>query len=181
MASPARGDTIRSRACTAPARILPAGATFAATFAATGRRGHGRTGTVRVRRRILRAGQVLPSCVQHDARPRRGRLCRTCAAALDMIRDVALRQRTRTDEATEVSRSRTAITTAGRKRTEVIGLRLTGATRLACADDVARGTRSGYQLKVSILSRIHVSMAVLDMRRAWLMPTTGCGCATSAR
>ena len=162
MASPARGDTIRSRACTAPARILPAGATFAATVAATGRRGHGRSGTDRVGGCIKRAGQVLSSYVQHDARPRRGRLCRTCAAALDMMQDVALRQRTRTDEATEVSRSRTVITTVGRKRTEVIGLRLTGATRSGCADDVARGSRSGSRVKVSILSRIHVSMALLD-------------------
>ena len=180
MPSPARGDTIRSRACTAPARILPAGATFAATFAASGRRGHGRTGTDRVGESIKRAGQVLSSCVQHDARPRRGRLCRTCAAALDMMQDVALRQRTRTDEATEVSRSRTAITTVGRKRTEVIGLRLTGATRLGCADDVARGSWSGYQVKVSILSRIRVYMALLDMWLAWLMSTTGSGCAMSA-
>ena len=129
---------------------------------------------------IKRAGQVLSSRVQHDARPQRGRLCRTCAAALDVMQDVALRQRTRRDEATEGSRSRTVMTTVGHKHTEVIGLRLTGATRLGCADDVARGSWSGYQVKVSILSRIRVYMALLDMWLAWLMSTTGSGCAMSA-
>ena len=103
MAFQACDDTIRSRACAAPARILLARATFAATVAATGRRGHGRSGTDRVGGCIKRAGQVLSSYVQHDARPRRGRLCRTCAAALDMMQDVALRQRTRTDAAAERS------------------------------------------------------------------------------
>ena len=181
MAPPACDDTIRSRACAAPARILPARATFAATFAATQRRSHGRPGTVRVDGCIKHAGQVLSSRVRHDARPRRGRLCRTCAAALDMMQDVALRQRTRMDEATEGPQSRTAITTVGLERTEVIGPRLTDASCSGCADDVARGSWSGYQVKVSILSRVHVSMALLDMWLAWLMPTTGCGCATSAQ
>ena len=69
----------------------------------------------------------------------------------------------------------------GRERAEEIGLRLIDASRVGCVDDVARGGAGGFRVKVSILSRIHVSMALLDMWLAWLMTTTGCGCATSAR
>ena len=134
------------------------------------------------------SASVYRTCPTTRIQPRAARCATSARSSLQDLRGRAghdagraLRQRTRTDEATEVSRSRTAITTVGRKRTEVIGLRLTGATRSGCADDVARGSWSGCLVKVSILSRIYVSMALLDMWLAWLMLTTGCGCATSAR
>ena len=77
----------------------------------------------------------MSSCVKHDALPRRDRLCRTCAAVLDMMQDVPFRQETREDKATEGPTSREIMTTVGHERAEVIGLRLTDASRTGCADD----------------------------------------------